>query len=70
MCIGGVKGFDSCGGDSGGPMVMVDSVTSPKYYMFGIVSFGSKFCGAKTTPGVYTNIVMYMEWILDNITRC
>lgn len=68
MCVGGKKGYDSCGGDSGGPLMKVGVETTPKYYIIGIVSFGSKNCGIK--PAVYTKITTYMHWILDNLTQC
>lgn len=72
LCVGGVVGQDSCGGDSGGPLMKVDVVEeqSPRYYIFGIVSFGAKHCGATTMPAVYTKVASYIYWILDNITPC
>ncbi|XP_011874753.1 PREDICTED: uncharacterized protein LOC105565840 [Vollenhovia emeryi] len=40
MCVGGIPGEDSCGGDSGGPLMKVESLDGPpKYYLIGIVSF-------------------------------
>lgn len=48
FCAGGVPGFDSCNGDSGGAMV-VNGV------QVGIVSTGATTC-AISYPGVYTNI--------------
>ncbi|GLV36631.1 Spatzle-Processing Enzyme [Carabus blaptoides fortunei] len=70
MCIGGEIGYDSCGGDSGGPLMKVDVVTYPKYYIVGIVSFGIKDCGRREVPAVYTRVAKYMKWILDNLTAC
>lgn len=70
LCVGGRIGADSCGGDSGGPLMKVDVITMPKYYVFGIVSFGSKYCGERPTPAVYTKIAEYLVWILNNITPC
>lgn len=72
-CAGGIIGQDSCGGDSGGPLMKVDirsPTDQPKYYLFGIVSFGAKYCGATTMPGVYTKITKYMNWVLDNLEVC
>ncbi|KAK0182936.1 hypothetical protein PV327_001017 [Microctonus hyperodae] len=69
MCVGGKLGQDSCTGDSGGPLMKVDSVDGPpKYYLFGIVSFGVKNCGQTATPAVYTRITHYILWILENIS--
>ncbi|XP_071648979.1 CLIP domain-containing serine protease B4-like [Temnothorax longispinosus] len=68
MCVGGVPGQDSCGGDSGGPLMKVESLDgSPKYYFIGIVSFGTKSCGASKTPAVYSKIAAYTTWILNNM---
>lgn len=68
MCVGGVPGEDSCGGDSGGPLMKVESLNGPpKYYFIGIVSFGATSCGASKTPAVYSKIAMYTTWILNNM---
>lgn len=68
MCVGGVPGEDSCGGDSGGPLMKVESLNGPpKYYFIGIVSFGTKSCGASKTPAVYSRVATYTTWILNNI---
>ncbi|GLV43397.1 Melanization Protease 1 [Carabus blaptoides fortunei] len=68
MCVGGEKGKDSCNGDSGGPMLKAEVVNGPpRYYQIAVVSFGARNCGGTSTPGVYTRVVYYMSWILDNI---
>lgn len=68
MCAGGEKDRDSCNGDSGGPLMYVNSHTGkPRYYIIGIVSFGSKQCGTKDKPAIYTRVAGYMRWILNNI---
>lgn len=69
LCAGGVKGQDSCGGDSGGPLMYPGSYgkLGVRYVQRGIVSFGSKRCGIGGFPGVYTNVAYYMNWILDNM---
>ncbi|KAL2722331.1 CLIP domain-containing serine protease HP8-like [Vespula squamosa] len=70
ICVGGVIGTDSCAGDSGGPLMKVETIDElPKYYVIGLVSFGVEHCGATTTPGVYTKISHYVSWILDNIRK-
>lgn len=69
LCVGGRKGEDSCAGDSGGPLMKVESLDdSPRYYLIGLVSFGTKFCGASEKPAVYTKISAYVSWILENIS--
>ncbi|XP_069688618.1 venom protease-like [Periplaneta americana] len=68
MCVGGQVGQDSCGGDSGGPLMKVETLEGPpRYYLLGVVSFGAKRCGATTMPGVYTRISDYMNWVMDNM---
>ncbi|XP_011503595.1 PREDICTED: proclotting enzyme-like [Ceratosolen solmsi marchali] len=69
LCVGGKVGQDSCGGDSGGPLmkVDVDGPLGPRYYIIGIVSFGAKLCGETNLPGVYTKIASYMPWVYEHI---
>jgi len=68
MCVGGIPGEDSCGGDSGGPLMKVNSLDGPpKYYFIGIVSFGAKSCGASRTPAIYSRVATYTTWILNNM---
>jgi len=56
-------GKDSCGGDSGGPILVNDSGTIKQA---GIVSWGQG-CAEKKKPGVYTRIANYTDWIADNM---
>lgn len=64
MCAGGLKGKDTCSGDSGGPLLK--QLTS-NHYLYGIVSFGPNKCGIKGVPGVYTSVAKYIDWIESNI---
>ncbi|XP_055543530.1 CLIP domain-containing serine protease B4-like [Wyeomyia smithii] len=64
LCAGGKNGEDTCTGDSGGPLMKRIKST---YYMFGIVSFGPKNCGNKDFPGIYTNVVKYLDWIESHL---
>lgn len=65
LCAGGEEGVDSCGGDSGGPLAYKQSTDSP-WYQVGIVSFGTRYCG-QGTPGVYTRVAAFLEWIESNM---
>ncbi|XP_021946176.1 spaetzle-processing enzyme [Folsomia candida] len=82
MCAGGLVAEDSCGGDSGSPILipipMKVSIQSrhsakfstkfrPKYFQLGVVSFGPTHCGVGGLPGVYTRIAAYKNWILENM---
>uniref|UniRef100_T1IU53 Peptidase S1 domain-containing protein n=1 Tax=Strigamia maritima TaxID=126957 RepID=T1IU53_STRMM len=58
MCAGG-DGKDSCDGDGGGPLVCA---VNGLWHQIGIVSFGIG-CGRRNTPGVYTYVPAYSDWI-------
>ncbi|XP_017110664.1 spaetzle-processing enzyme isoform X1 [Drosophila elegans] len=64
MCAGGQLGMDTCGGDSGGPlMVGINSGGREVFYIAGITSYGTKPCGLKGWPGVYTRTGPFIDWI-------
>jgi len=69
MCAGGKEGIDSCRGDSGGPLISLDTTNKALYYYFlaGVVSFGPSPCGLKGWPGVYTRVGHFVDWIQQNI---
>lgn len=68
VCAGGNIGQDSCSGDSGGPLFIIDDYDGgPRYRMLGIVSFGFKKCAVKPLPAVYTNVLYYGKWLMNNI---
>lgn len=46
-------------GDSGGPL---DTVENNTFYVIGVTSAG-QLCGISTSPGIYTNVFNYIEWI-------
>ncbi|KFB41565.1 AGAP004855-PA-like protein [Anopheles sinensis] len=67
MCALG-NNTDSCVGDSGGPLGSTVSVNYvPKFVQFGIISAGLNLCGNFSSPGIYTRVSPYMNWILANI---
>ncbi|XP_048196714.1 LOW QUALITY PROTEIN: transmembrane protease serine 4 [Perognathus longimembris pacificus] len=51
-------GVDTCQGDSGGPLMY----QSDQWQVVGIVSWGHG-CGGPSTPGVYTKVTAYLDWI-------
>ncbi|KAK9721049.1 Regulatory CLIP domain of proteinase [Popillia japonica] len=68
LCAGGVRGQDSCRGDSGGPLMKTITVNgSMNYYVLGVVSFGPSPCGMEGWPGVYTRVTKYVPWIISKL---
>jgi len=53
---------DTCQGDSGGPLQVYHPYQSCMYEVVGVTSFG-KGCGNINTPGVYTRVYNYLDWI-------
>ncbi|XP_039996690.1 complement factor I-like isoform X2 [Xiphias gladius] len=61
ICAGELDGsVDACQGDDGGPLVCEDELGVS--YLWGIVSWGQG-CGRPRSPGVYTQVAHYFEWI-------
>uniref|UniRef100_T1JQF1 Peptidase S1 domain-containing protein n=2 Tax=Tetranychus urticae TaxID=32264 RepID=T1JQF1_TETUR len=54
---------DACQGDSGGPIMKRNS--RGRIEITGIISFG-RGCGNTDSPGVYTNVAKYLDWIAIN----
>ncbi|CAH0715056.1 unnamed protein product, partial [Brenthis ino] len=66
ICAGGVKGKDTCKGDSGGPLMYeYDKL----FYVVGVVSYGMSICGTEGSPAVYTNVYEYVPWIESVINK-
>lgn len=60
-------GKDACQGDSGGPlMVALPWKKEARYYEIGVVSYGIG-CARTDTPGVYTRVVHFMDWLLEKL---
>ena len=69
ICAGGVKGRDSCRGDSGGPLMQQDRLPDGtlRWSEAGVVSFGPSPCGMDSWPGVCTRVYDYMPWIISKL---
>ncbi|XP_054003087.1 serine proteinase stubble [Hylaeus anthracinus] len=62
ICAGWKNGgFDSCEGDSGGPMV-IQRARDKRWILAGVISWGIG-CAVPNQPGVYTRISEFREWI-------
>uniref|UniRef100_W8BR93 CLIP domain-containing serine protease n=1 Tax=Ceratitis capitata TaxID=7213 RepID=W8BR93_CERCA len=64
LCVGGVRGVDTCRGDSGGPLMTQELVNGKAaYFLAGIVSFGPTSCGLDGWPAIYTKVGSFIDWI-------
>lgn len=62
LCAGYLEGEkDACVGDSGGPLVC-------EGLQAGIVSWGNG-CAMAFSPGVYTNVSYYKNWIMEEVAN-
>ncbi|GAV05389.1 hypothetical protein RvY_15531-1 [Ramazzottius varieornatus] len=64
ICAGGVRGQDSCFGDSGGPF-MCYNPTTRSHYVAGLTSFGDDPC-ASNIGSQYTKVANYLDFIRMN----
>ncbi|XP_076229384.1 venom protease-like [Nomia melanderi] len=60
LCAG-EPGKDTCHGDSGGPLMILNQDYNCMYSIIGVTSFGG-ICGS-IIPGVYTRVSNYLSWI-------
>jgi len=69
ICAGRIAGTkDTCGGDSGGPL-MCQRCTTCQWMLYGVTSFGSIECGKAGAPGVYSKVGYYETWINYHVGR-
>lgn len=61
ICAGNEM-FDSCKGDSGGPLWTRSETNSSEIVLIGIVSYGYG-CAVPNAPGVYSRVSGYYHWI-------
>lgn len=48
--------------DSGGP-IQATIGNQCIFNIIGLTSYGSTYCGAKNSPGIYTRVTSYLGWI-------
>ncbi|XP_031616963.1 proclotting enzyme-like [Contarinia nasturtii] len=63
MICAGKDARDSCSGDSGGPLMVMNGHT---WYQIGVVSWGIG-CGQGRYPGVYSRVSSFLPWITKNL---
>lgn len=70
LCAGVLEGgHDSCQGDSGGPLMNPFTMDGAiHYYQIGVVSYGIG-CARVDTPGVYTRITYFIDWIQEHLAE-
>lgn len=57
------SGIDACNGDSGGPLMLsINQNGTSAFHQIGIVSYGIG-CARFNSPGVYSNVQYYANWI-------
>jgi secreted trypsin-like serine protease len=66
ICAGGVRGHDTCRGDSGGPLQTSHHDAPCVYDIVGLTSYGSYMCGT-TSYGIYTKISAFLDWIEKHV---
>ncbi|KOX72340.1 Serine protease snake [Melipona quadrifasciata] len=68
ICAGDPRGWekDTCQGDSGGPLQILHPENECLFQLLGITSFGLG-CAIPNTPGIYTRVSHYLNWIEDNV---
>lgn len=55
-------------GDSGSPLIKErENEDESLWYLIGITSYGPALCGTTSYPGIYTNVIHYIEWIKAKI---
>ncbi|XP_012287573.1 serine protease snake [Orussus abietinus] len=63
LCAGVLAGEkDTCQGDSGGPLQRILDTPYCMYSIVGVTSFG-RFCASKDSPGIYSRVSSYLDWI-------
>ncbi|KAL3276816.1 hypothetical protein HHI36_012177 [Cryptolaemus montrouzieri] len=67
LCAGGQAQKDACFQDGGAPLTCGAGTAASRFTVAGIVIWG-KSCGIPGVYGVYTNVPVYRQWIIQTIT--
>ncbi|XP_051015349.1 transmembrane protease serine 12 [Acomys russatus] len=68
FCAGHENGtFDTCRGDSGGPL-MCYLPEHRRYFAMGVTSYGHG-CGQRHFPGVYSSPAFFQQWLTDHLSQ-
>uniref|UniRef100_A0A8C6QLS5 Transmembrane (C-terminal) protease, serine 12 n=1 Tax=Nannospalax galili TaxID=1026970 RepID=A0A8C6QLS5_NANGA len=68
FCAGDEDGaFDTCRGDSGGPL-MCYLPEFRRFFVMGITSFGHG-CGRRHFPGIYSGPSFFQKWLTDHFSQ-
>ncbi|XP_003513589.1 transmembrane protease serine 12 [Cricetulus griseus] len=68
FCAGHENGtFDTCRGDSGGPL-MCYLPEHKRYFVMGITSYGHG-CGRRHFPGVYSSPSFFKQWLTEHLSQ-
>jgi secreted trypsin-like serine protease len=62
-----VGGKDTCQGDSGGPLQITLKDNPCIFYIVGLTSFSAVGCAEENSPGVYTRVSEYIDWIESKV---
>ncbi|XP_052845170.1 spaetzle-processing enzyme-like isoform X2 [Drosophila gunungcola] len=61
-------GYDTCNGDSGGPLTATYGRGFDEFeVVVGITSYGGQQCGTKQYPSVFTKVKAFTKWIKRNL---
>ncbi|XP_017482234.1 PREDICTED: trypsin-1-like isoform X2 [Rhagoletis zephyria] len=64
ICAGSHQsGFDTCYGDSGGPLYVPHPSYPCMLQLAAITSFGYEICGTADIPSINTKVNLYLDWI-------
>lgn len=68
MCATGGTGYDTCTGDSGGPLFTLVNKPINRQMQFAVAASGLLTCDKYSSMSTrFTRVAPYMEWILDTI---